>query len=414
MTVCSAHAAVPTFRSQIEVHRSESMASVLMRACDANYVSPHIFSSSAGLSSANLGLAATNRKVSPETLAAMIGVAPDEIAVRRHRKTSANYFLFHQALLPKAERVAKARRLSPASLRRQPIHREIYSIRSIPFCAETMSLLTEVCLNPVCGARLGWSKRTAIHICEHCGADQREFDTLPVPAALRSDLRFANGLLDPSSQRRTAALKRIPSELRRFGRGELFVLLSRLGSIERRRLAPKGSSSQLRMTYRIARGAYFLRNLDTELLGVLKKAAAAEPNPVRTTAIAVRLRDIIASPHISEELRTHLRTIFADFLPTPEPYAVRARDYRRKHELLTGRELAKRAKLTAAEILSLRDAGIITGPHLAGAKRQHVWYEAATAEKINEARATCIGTHELKTRYGMSTAMIEQLHCTGC
>lgn len=108
-----------------------------------------------------------------------------------------------------------------------PYHRALWDLRLLPVCVETGEILLTACQNPICqGVALGWRQTLGIDRCEHCMADLSRSVSKSIPENLLVQIRQISDLFVPD--RRTAALKLLPAELR-LANGQLAVdLLLRL------------------------------------------------------------------------------------------------------------------------------------------------------------------------------------------
>lgn len=93
------------------------------------------------------------------------------------------------------------RRFSPAGLRIEQYHRELWDLRLLPACLETGEILTNSCENPECTeTSLRWRNTLGIDTCEHCVADLKEVQVERLPPDLITELRSAARLFAPTTR----------------------------------------------------------------------------------------------------------------------------------------------------------------------------------------------------------------------
>ncbi|WP_181565981.1 TniQ family protein, partial [Aerococcus urinae] len=178
----------------------ESLTGLLARAAHQNFVSraEHLLSH-AGIVKGTLGSVATCHATQRKELAALIGVAADEIEPLFYSKAERRggygaEIEIRGIRLSLRCREGRHRRVAPASLRLSPHHRLLWEFRFIHWCAETYQYLVDRC--GACGRQLGWNKYGGIQFCERCGADLREQDVEYVDEQFRDIAKALSGLVD--------------------------------------------------------------------------------------------------------------------------------------------------------------------------------------------------------------------------
>ncbi len=123
----------------------------------------------------------------------------------------------------------RVRWFSPTALSNAPYHRAIWSLRPLPFCAETGVFLQNAC--PLCQKIQRWHHANGIDRCDFCGQSLAGAVPVPVPEHLLGSLRMAAKLVHPDPTQRAEALAALPDEARALGPGQAFDLMIVLATV---------------------------------------------------------------------------------------------------------------------------------------------------------------------------------------
>jgi TniQ protein len=137
---------------------------------------------------------------------------------------------FNGTLLPRRFVEHRRRRYSPASLRATKFGRQIWSVRALEFCPDSMEFLAETCLS---GHELGWREFRGIHVCDVCGTSLTKTRPGKIDWVLREDVRAATALIQPEEVVRRAALQKLPSPFCGWEPGDVFTAVVELGTVLR-------------------------------------------------------------------------------------------------------------------------------------------------------------------------------------
>ncbi len=165
-------------------------------------------------------------------LARLLDIPVEEVERRMYRSTEFEgretpFIQFFGIPVPASYRESRRRRVSPAALALRPYHRAMWELRPFPFDRETMGCLVDRCQNPACGRYLGWRHPHMPELCEHCGADLRDFSAERVAEEDQEPCAFASGLVDPDPEVRAAVRCLVPECLSDWSNTDLLDLCIR-------------------------------------------------------------------------------------------------------------------------------------------------------------------------------------------
>ncbi|MEH2472394.1 transposase-like protein [Nitrobacteraceae bacterium AZCC 2299] len=144
---------------------------------------------------------------------------------------------------------AEIRRVSPRSLSISPHHKAIWDLRPFSFDPDTRERLLDRC--PICKSRLGWSTMYGPFRCDKCAKEQglstdlRDFPQPIIEVDDEEAVNFVVGLVDPSLEKRAAAMRLVPDELSSATSSDLFDAVISIASV----LSPANA----RRTHRVGR-----------------------------------------------------------------------------------------------------------------------------------------------------------------
>ncbi len=165
-------------------------------------------------------------------LARLLDIPVEEVERRMYRSTEFEgrdtpFIQFFSTPLPASYRESRRRRVSPAALALRPYHRAMWELRPFVFDRGTMGCLVDRCQNPECGRYLGWRHPHMPELCEHCGADLRDFTAERVAEEDQEPCAFAAGLVDPDPEVRAAVRCLVPERLSDWSNTDLLDLCIR-------------------------------------------------------------------------------------------------------------------------------------------------------------------------------------------
>lgn len=179
----------------------------------------------------NRVLVSEDPNIDPAELAFAIRVAEHEVRSRRYEPLMPGRISFFGLDLNPRSIDTHTRRFSPIALQRadQRFHRAVWELRDLPFCFEGWDMLQDRCGCETEGVVQGWTRTlTRIEECDKCGDPLHWLEPFEVPSDLRPALEVLRALVDPLSERRLDAAKRLPTDLRDANRSAMFDLVVRI------------------------------------------------------------------------------------------------------------------------------------------------------------------------------------------
>ena len=287
-----------------------------------------------------------------------------------------------------------------------PYHRALWDLRLLPVCVETGEILLTACQNPICeGVTLGWRQTLGIDRCEHCMADLSRSISKSIPENLLVQIRQISDLFVPD--RRTAALKLLPAELR-IGDGQLAVdLLLRLLPVTNPLLKkfyqsptvePLVLCEALAECWNIM--MHWPRGLEEYTLPLLE--ARTKPNQDGNHGETVRFIKG-RGPNMSTGLKDTISVIRNSMhYDGPDGQAVKAKT-------ITNSEAAATLGLRSPDIAGLRrNKHLRPVMVLVGGKLQ-VRYDRREICELREGMMNRLGFERLRLRFGISHLGLEQI-----
>jgi transposase len=321
-------------------------------------------------------------EVQADHLARLLGQAPEDVTSLVYPKAPNARGIprveFHGAVLRRAHLVARKRRISPATMRDGNYVRALSAVQAITFCPESWTLLTEHCLNPACGKPLSWQKLDHVSRCPACECDQRDFETAPVPLALRPCLKAWADLVHPLADRQSAALVPYHEKLKALGSGSIFDLVLGLASV----LGPSGEADHEVALEAIARATEVVLNWPERMLAELEADAATAD--ARQQSLSTRLRRYAQAPTTLPEVRALLLYDLARDRSCPLGVKAEIVSARRKVGGMGVREAAVHIGVAPPYVTALRRAGILQAKTIT---RGRVRLELLTYQSCESARA---------------------------
>ncbi len=297
------------------------------------------------------------------------------------------------------------RRISPASLRVSNHGRAAWLVSPLPFCQRSWELLTDVCLNPECGAQLRWHRLEHVAQCPRCKSDLRDFDRPLVGEHVRSRLGILADLIADDRVARDNALAVFPPEIRTLGVNGVFdltVAMTRHGqqiweSEEEYRLARAVSALQgwpdKFIDYRFYADALPLRNRQptfSERFVASLRSASALP----------AVRDFFASDNV--------RNIGCDI---DVGKAVQLQLLRLGY--FSQNEAAKYIGTSVATLVSLVEAGLLEGRRVSIRRRETMWIDRTSARAVERELAARMSLTRLSRLSGLSRLSLRSLIAGG-
>ena len=252
---CSRVPALPTTRDKwrkffkaVTPGEGESLRGLIYRACSLNSL-PNVWGllKWVGLAHRNRVIVAEDPNIAVDELAYAVGVADEEITLRRYPALGENRRSFFGLEIQSTSFETRIRRFSPEAFRADaarpvetrnetgsvqnigPYHRATWELRDIPFDLQNWDLLHDTCWCEPGGVVQGWS-RTATHIneCDKCGDPLANLESFYVPDDMRPALSILRALVDPSEEVRCSAAISLPEPIRNADRSRIFAIVIRM------------------------------------------------------------------------------------------------------------------------------------------------------------------------------------------
>lgn len=387
----------------------ESLASFVVRTSNNNVLSWRTLLNSTGCGVGELSAMAT-RSDDLSQFAAVVGADANAMKAMQYQSVKRDgqpaAIVFFGAELRASLRTA-SRRIAPASMLFSAHHRALWEIQPLSFCAESWTMLTPECPNPKCGSRLDWSYRPRVGSCSTCEMAFVEHETAKVPMELRDDLGLLSGLIDPTPERRGAALAAVDPKLQGTNRGHLFELALAC-SIIIGFGASKGDPCDHSPTAdlaTLAAGAAMLRHWPSTIRNLVLSAQPGTPN----AAIQSRFRNAVWSSSTPEVVKSLLHLACPELVTLTTSYPALVAQVRRSKERMTAGEFAYAAHIKRKDVSHLVHKGLLDGIDVGGHSRRHRWYEPEDAADIRRQLDDAAGIRRITSETGLNLPAIEQL-----
>lgn len=409
--------AVP-LRIPITPRDDESLIGLVARATRENVLeSTSLILASAGMRLLHPGTLSRDGLPYAASLATVLGCRQAEIEERCYPndpEAGPQVVRFGEAALIKSDLKHERRRISPASLKVVPYHRAQWLCSLLPFCPESLELLSDRC--PHCAEPLGWRVSWGIEVCEHCRTTIKDSVGQQLPSELEQDYRLFARLISPVPAVRREALAGLAPEISALAPSVLLYLMLQLGRIcgEGEMTLPRqawGRADPVILARTVSRGAELIGKWPRRLQAWVDDRAAQAGRSDATilrpfikslremglpqTAPAAQIPVVQAAlPNIF----VHLNRVFADV------------DGGR----LLGNETCKALVINADKLRRLREEGLIRfDMHLESKDRTRVQYDARQVEEIARARKESAPCTRLEQQLSLPHYAIEQLACLG-
>lgn len=311
---------------------------------------------------------------------------------------------FGGAALRRAHLVVSKRRLSPAAMRQSNHVRALSMVEPVTFCPESWTLLSERCLNPECGKPLTWPQLAHVSECHHCKADQRNFETEPVPHHLRPVLAIWADLLHPVGDRRAEATHRLPEKLQRLDPGSVFDLVLGLAGV----LNDAESAVSLET---IASSMQVVLNWPGSIITALD--ADAMPGNARRQSLSTRLLRYAQSKATLPDVRALL--IYGLEQERGVGLGAKAEIARARGQVgaLSIREAARHVGVPARDITKLRRDGVLQAVSISRGRARLETVTYKSCEAVRNELADRMTISEFGQATGLSDHAIAQLLWAG-
>lgn len=216
------------------IGQRESLLSFSTRTMDHN-VLPHIAAllREAGQVHRNRFVDVVRGDVPSEALAVLLGLPFAEVARRRGVMGPDGRFRYMGIEMRPEDVCTRVRRFTPAGLAERLEHRASWTLRQLPFCAETWQPLIHRC---DCGAVQDWTMVRDVAACQGCGGPLADVECEMVPVEWQPALRVYSDLLSGEVSVREAALARLPTDLGAGGSGAAVDMVLGLAPVVEPRL----------------------------------------------------------------------------------------------------------------------------------------------------------------------------------
>ena len=287
------------------------------------------------------------------------------------------------------------RRVSPTSLRKAAYHRAGWTLKNLPFCAESWDILVDRC--PACDRRLGWGAVLEVELCEHCSFDLRTASTPQVPVSQRPMLSVLADLIGRDPQRRSKLLPNIPPCSS--------FLVFRLAMSFARAAAVTETGTKLRRSAALKRAEHMAAGMQI-LLGY-----PASFNDLLPPGNA-RLPEFFQEVHTTGEARRLFEQMFFAWEPCRHgPSRLRRR--REDGGKLTLREAAQEMRLENRDVRRLIDGGFFGAPQRRGAVRKLQWLDPGDVGRATKILADRMSFQEFSQTFKIPVRGVAQMVSLG-